>query len=134
MREFVSKFIGTLRDWYRNLGEYRQLQFVRSTTIGMAMGAIFKEFLGDANEFYKQTRHEFFEIRCCSLKKKDLEFHYNRMAAIYHALGGLNDQSIRQVYNNSLPTELQDELHRRIKSTNENLRDITLGEIHMLSL
>ncbi|KAK3225263.1 hypothetical protein Dsin_005125 [Dipteronia sinensis] len=30
LREFVSRFTGSLRDWYQALGEYRQLQFVRS--------------------------------------------------------------------------------------------------------
>lgn len=56
LREFTSRFTGTLRDWYQALGEYRQLQFVRTTSTSQAMGIIFREFLGDPDQFYKQAR------------------------------------------------------------------------------
>ncbi|KAK2640781.1 hypothetical protein Ddye_022544 [Dipteronia dyeriana] len=49
-------------------------------------------------------------------------------------LGGINDESLRQVYLNSLPTELQSELQQTIELSNRTLRDITLGEIHMFTL
>ncbi|KAK2645368.1 hypothetical protein Ddye_020563 [Dipteronia dyeriana] len=74
LKEFISRFIGSLRDWYQALREYR-----------------------------------------------------------YHALGGINDESLRQVYLNSLPTELQCELQRLVKLSNRTLRDISLGEIHMFT-
>ena len=54
--EFVSRFTGSLRDWYQALGEYIQLQFVRVTIASQAMGFIFREFLRDPNQFYKQAR------------------------------------------------------------------------------
>ncbi|KAK2665890.1 hypothetical protein Ddye_004464 [Dipteronia dyeriana] len=98
------------------------------------MGIIFREFLRDADQFYKQTRQEFFKMRCCSLHKKDIEFHYKRMSTRYHILGGINDESLRHVYMNSLPVELQDELHRKIDTSGRAFKDITLGEIHMFSL
>ena len=60
MREFVSRFTGSLRDWYQTLGEYRQLQFVRAPSTSQAIGSIFREFLGDPDQFYKQARREFF--------------------------------------------------------------------------
>ncbi|KAK2634647.1 hypothetical protein Ddye_029439 [Dipteronia dyeriana] len=83
LREFVSRFTGSLRDWYQALGEYRQLQYM----------------------FFR-----------------------------YHALGGINDESLRQVYLNSLPKELQGELQRTIELSNKTLRDITFREIHMFTL
>ncbi|KAK2662931.1 hypothetical protein Ddye_001505 [Dipteronia dyeriana] len=78
--------------------------------MSQAMGILFREFLGDASQFYKQTSQEFFEIRYCSFDRRDIDFHYRRMSFLYHALGGINDKSLRQVYLNSLPTELQDKL------------------------
>ncbi|KAK2639413.1 hypothetical protein Ddye_027208 [Dipteronia dyeriana] len=63
LREFVSRFTGSLRDWYRALREYRQLQLVRCGSVSQAMGIVFREFLGDASQFYKQTRQKFFEMR-----------------------------------------------------------------------
>ncbi|KAK1556952.1 hypothetical protein Q3G72_015133 [Acer saccharum] len=134
LREFVSRFTGSLRDWYQALGEYRQLQFVRADSVSQAMGHIFKEFLGDPTHFYTQTKQEYFEMRCCSLKQKDIQFHYSRMSGRYHILGGINDPSLKHVYINSLPSELQDELHRKIESSGRTIPDITLGEIHMFTL
>ncbi|KAK2654313.1 hypothetical protein Ddye_014169 [Dipteronia dyeriana] len=133
LREFVSRFTGSLRDWYQALGEYRQLQLVRCGSVSIATGIIFKEFLGDVSQFYKQTRQEFFEMTVCSLNKKDIDFHYRRMSFRYHALGGVNDETLRQVYLNSLPSELQGELQRLIEFSGKSLREITLGEIHMFT-
>ncbi|KAK3183218.1 hypothetical protein Dsin_030504 [Dipteronia sinensis] len=134
LREFVSHFTGSFRDWYQALGEYKQLQSIRSQSISHAMGIIFREFLGDPDQFYKQARQEFFDLRCCSLKKKDVEYHYKRMSGRYHILGGINDQSLKHVYVNSLPTELQEELQRRIDTSGRSFNDITLGGIHMFTL
>ncbi|KAI9157027.1 hypothetical protein LWI28_015671 [Acer negundo] len=134
LREFVSRFIGSLRDWYQALGEYRQLQIVRAASTFAVMDIIFREFLGDPDQFYKQARQEFFEMRCCLLRKKDIDFHYTRMSSRYHILGGINNKSLKNVYVNSLPAELQDELHRRIDSSGRPFTHITLGEIHMFTL
>ncbi|KAK2638568.1 hypothetical protein Ddye_026363 [Dipteronia dyeriana] len=133
LREFVSRFTGSLRDWYQALGEYRQLQLVRCGSVSIATGIVFREFLGDAFQFYKQIRQEFFEMRVCSLDKGDIDYHYRRMSFRYHALGGINDETLRHVYLNSLPTKLQGELQRLIEFSGKSLRDITLGEIHMFT-
>ncbi|KAK2662010.1 hypothetical protein Ddye_000584 [Dipteronia dyeriana] len=133
LREFVSRFTGSLRDWYQALGEYRQLQLVRCGSVSIATGIIFREFLGDVSQFYKQTRQEFFEMTVCSLNKEDIDYHYRRMSFRYHALGGVNDETLRQVYLNSLPSELQGELQRLIEFSGKSLREITLGEIHMFT-
>ncbi|KAK2655054.1 hypothetical protein Ddye_008106 [Dipteronia dyeriana] len=117
------------KDWYQALGEYRQLQLVRCGSVSLAMGIVFREFLRDASQLHKQTRQEFFEMRCCSLDKRDIDYHYRRMSFRYHELGGINDETLRQVYLNSLPTELQGELQRIIELSGKGLRDISLGEI-----
>ncbi|KAK0573832.1 hypothetical protein LWI29_014262 [Acer saccharum] len=56
--EFVSRFTGSVRDWYQALGEYRQLQFVRVPLASQAMRYIFREFLGDPDHIYKQARKD----------------------------------------------------------------------------
>ncbi|KAK0572267.1 hypothetical protein LWI29_028886 [Acer saccharum] len=98
------------------------------------MGYIFREFLGDPDHFYKQARQEFFDMHCCSLKRKDIEFHYRRMSQRYHTLGGINDHSLKQVCVNSLPDELQDEIQRKIDTSGHSLNDTSLGELHMYTL
>ncbi|KAK0604385.1 hypothetical protein LWI29_015176 [Acer saccharum] len=73
-------------------------------------------------------------MRYCSFKRKDIEFHYRRMSQRYHTLGGINDHSLKQVYVNSLPDELQDEIQRKIDTSGRSLNDTSLGELHMYAL
>ncbi|KAK2664064.1 hypothetical protein Ddye_002638 [Dipteronia dyeriana] len=70
---------------------------------------------------------------CCFLDKRDIDYHYRHMSFRYHALGGINDETLRHVYLNSLPTELQGELQRLIELSGRSLRDISLGKIHMFT-
>ncbi|KAK0572645.1 hypothetical protein LWI29_034803 [Acer saccharum] len=98
------------------------------------MGYIFREFLGDPDHIYKQARQEFFDMRFCSLKRKDIMFHYKRMSQRYHTLGGINDHSLKQVYVNSLPDDLQDEIQQKIDTSGRSLNDTSLGELHMYAL
>ncbi|KAL5746032.1 hypothetical protein ACOSP7_027178 [Xanthoceras sorbifolium] len=73
-------------------------------------------------------------MKCCSLKRKDLNFHFKKMSHKYYMLNGLNDETLRQVYINSLPDELQAEIHRHMASTRRDLRNTSLGEIHQIKL
>ncbi|KAL5816838.1 hypothetical protein ACOSQ3_025216 [Xanthoceras sorbifolium] len=73
-------------------------------------------------------------MKCCFLRRKDLDHYYKKMFGRYYMLNGYNDESLRQVYINSLPEELQSELQRQITSTRKNLSDITMGEIHYMAL
>ncbi|KAL5816975.1 hypothetical protein ACOSQ3_025353 [Xanthoceras sorbifolium] len=65
-------------------------------------------------------------MKCCSLKRKDLNFHFRKMSHKYYILNDLNDETLRQVYINSLPDELQDEIHRHMASTRRDLRNTSL--------
>ncbi|KAL5799393.1 hypothetical protein ACOSQ4_032277 [Xanthoceras sorbifolium] len=57
-------------------------------------------------------------MKCCSLKRKDLDHHYKKMSERYYMRN----------------EELQSELQRQIASTRRNLSDITMGEIHQMAL
>ncbi|KAK1560014.1 hypothetical protein Q3G72_021202 [Acer saccharum] len=56
------------------------------------------------------------------------------MSGRYHILGGINDHSLKHVYLNSLPAELQDKLQRKIDTSGRAIHDTTLGEIHMFTI
>ncbi|KAL5804674.1 hypothetical protein ACOSQ3_031474 [Xanthoceras sorbifolium] len=75
-----------------------------------------------------------FSIKCCSLKRKDLNHHYKKMAERFYMLNGYNDESLTQVYINSLLDELHADLQRQITATCRPLSNITLGEIHQMAL
>ncbi len=129
LREFISRTTGILQDWFASIGEYNKAQFCHLNII-QAVNAIFAEFLGDASLYSKQLRQEFFDMRYCSLKRPDIEKHYQRMAQRYYLLNACNDVNLRHTYIASLPEVLQPELHRSITATRRAMNAITIGEIH----
>ena len=83
LREFCSRFTGSLRDWFESLGEYRQLQLIQ-TTIATALTVIYEQFIGEPVAANEASRKEFHQMKCCSLKRNHLEMHYKRMSMLYY--------------------------------------------------
>ncbi|XP_058005346.1 uncharacterized protein LOC131181332 [Hevea brasiliensis] len=133
LKEFISRTISTLQDWFASIGEYHKAQFCHLNTI-QAVNAIFAKFLGDASLYSKQLRQEYFDMRCCSLKRTDIKKHYQRMAQCYYLLNGYNDVNLRHTYITSLSEALQLELHKSIVATRRAINTITIGEIHQMTL
>ncbi|KAH9698092.1 hypothetical protein KPL71_023879 [Citrus sinensis] len=46
LKEFVSRFTGSLRDWFDSLGQYRQLLYIQHPTVSAALMDIHSQFLG----------------------------------------------------------------------------------------
>ncbi|KAL0289771.1 UNVERIFIED_CONTAM: polyprotein [Sesamum radiatum] len=115
LKEFASRFTGTLRDWFQSLGDYRQVQFSQATHPSIVLGAIHQEFIGDASLINKMASQEYFAMKCCSLKRKDLDFHFKRMSEKFYMLNGLNDPNLKHVFLASLP---QRNCNRNIKKGN----------------
>ncbi|KAL0455492.1 UNVERIFIED_CONTAM: polyprotein [Sesamum latifolium] len=124
LKEFASRFTGTLRDWFQSLGDYRQVQFSQATNPSIVLGAIHQEFIGDASLINKMASQEYFAMKCCSLKRKDLDFHFKRMSEKFYMLNGLNDPNLKHVFLASLPQELQPEIQRMIASTRRMLHSL----------
>jgi len=38
LQQFSAKFSGTLWDWFHDLGDYRQMQFVNSASLSEVLG------------------------------------------------------------------------------------------------
>ena len=66
LREFCSRFTGSLRDWFESLGEYRQLQLIQ-TTIPIALAVIYEQFIGEPAVSTEASRKEYHHMKCCSL-------------------------------------------------------------------
>ncbi|KAH9649408.1 hypothetical protein KPL70_025976 [Citrus sinensis] len=47
LKEFVSRFTGSLRDWFDSLGQYRQLLYLQHPTVSAALMDIHSQFLGE---------------------------------------------------------------------------------------
>ena len=66
LRDFASKFTGSLREWFTLLGPYRQLQLIKLPSAEELLGNIYQEFIRDHTLLLTQARNEYFERKCCS--------------------------------------------------------------------
>lgn len=106
LRKFSSRFTGTLREWFQSLGEYRQ-QMTFNWTVDQFLNTLHQEFIRDIALYNKLAQQKYFAMKCCSLKKKDLDFHFKRMEELYYALNDYNDPNLKHVFIASLPDDIQ---------------------------
>ncbi|QHO08450.1 polyprotein [Arachis hypogaea] len=124
---------GNFREWINNFSEYERLQLINSTS-PQFLGVLHQEFVGDIIIIQKRNSQEYFEMKCCSLNKKDLEKHYKRMAAKYYPLGENSNPPLKQVFMTSLPNELQPKLQQMMMTLRKEVTTTTIGEIYQLAL
>ncbi|XP_048228811.1 uncharacterized protein LOC125369772 [Ricinus communis] len=129
-----DRFTGTLREWFSHLSEYQQLQFVQLGSITQALAQIHQQFLGDYNLIFRQRKQEYFDRKCCSMKRKDLEVHYVHMSKLYYELAGPNSDDLKYTFVSSLPEEMHPEIQRMMTETHRDITHISLGEIWQFTL
>lgn len=56
------------------------------------------------------------------------------MEELYYILNGYNDPNLKQVFITSLPEEIHPELHRVVQNLQKNVKTMTLGEIHQMTI
>ncbi|KAH9780668.1 hypothetical protein KPL71_008167 [Citrus sinensis] len=101
LKEFVSRFTGSLHDWFDSLGQYRQLLYLQHPTVSA---------------------------------RSDLHYHFKRMSALFHKIGGINDHTLKHVFLSSLPEELQPEIRRQIANAQLDINNLSLGRLFQLAL
>nr|KYP69503.1 polyprotein [Cajanus cajan] len=129
IEEFGCRMTGILKEWYANLGPVRQNTFHDLGNTAAVLGAIHEEFIGDGVLTDRKIRQEFFEMKSCSLKMKDLDKHYLRMVKRFYLLNGLNNPSLKSTYVSSLPAEIQPELARMAVAVNKDFTALTMGRM-----
>ncbi|KAH9671210.1 hypothetical protein KPL70_017273 [Citrus sinensis] len=134
LKEFVSRFTGSLRDWFDSLGQYRQLLYLQHPTVSAALMDIHSQFLGEPAAIFATARKEYLQMRCCSMQRSDLHYHFKRMSALFHKIGGINDYTLKHVFLSSLPEELQPEIHRQIANAQLDINNLSLGRLFQLAL
>jgi len=130
IEEFCARMTGTLKEWYQSIGTVNQDLLHRMESTDAVISAIHFEFLGNIDTVNKEIRKEYFEMKCCSLKMKDIERHFQRMQQRFYLLNGYNDPSLKNTYVSSLPEEVQGEMYRMFNMQNKEITQMTLGEIH----
>ena len=73
-------------------------------------------------------------MRCCSLKIKDLDRHFQRMNQRFYLLNGLNDPSLKNTYVASLPEEIKLELNKMVAAAQMDFSTMSMGQIHQFTL
>ena len=112
LREFYTRFTGSLRDWFDSFGQYRQLQFIQIPDVSQALALLHDQFIGEPSSTFEAVRRDYVNMKCCSLNTKDLHYHYKCMSLPYYKLNGFNDATLRHVFMASLLEELQPEVQR----------------------
>ncbi|XP_057949994.1 uncharacterized protein LOC131144997 [Malania oleifera] len=74
------------------------------------------------------------KIKCCFLKRKDLEKHYNLISQRYYTLCELDDINLKQAYLNSLPNPLGEEVLRELQMSGKRLENTSLGKLYQSAL
>ncbi|KAH9792718.1 hypothetical protein KPL71_004246 [Citrus sinensis] len=133
LRELATRFMGSLRDWFDTLGEYRQLQFVQLPNVSTALSVIHEQFIGESAAVFEAARRDYLNMKCCSLNSKDLDFHYKQMSILFYKLNGFNDPTLKHVFLASLPEELQPDIQRQLTSLNLTIDNISLGKIFQIA-
>jgi hypothetical protein len=111
-----------------SLGPYRQIQIVQFSYDDF-FGMLYREFVGDLGLLHRHMQGEYFKMKCCSLKPKNIYRHIKRMSERFYVLNGINDPSLKRVFFASFPEELQHDMERLIQSTNRNFDTFGLGEL-----
>ncbi|KAL5564654.1 hypothetical protein UlMin_027818 [Ulmus minor] len=132
--QFVSRFTGILQDWWINLGEYRQIQFLQIASVELALDHIYVEFCGQEAQVTERQRAEFFKMKCYSMQQKDLEKHYREMTERFYLIGGVDDPNLKQALLSSIPDPLGEETFRLLSTSGKTLQNTTLGELYQLVL
>ncbi|KAL4649979.1 hypothetical protein ACB092_01G052900 [Castanea dentata] len=128
--KFVARLTGRLRQWWINLGEYRQRQAAQSNTLDDFFTILHNEFLGSLAHYTEVARDEFLIMKCCSFERKDLEKHFDRMSSRYYAFNGMDDVNSKHTFLNSFPEPLGDETLRMMNLQKITLQQASLGEIY----
>ncbi|KAJ9550757.1 hypothetical protein OSB04_014802 [Centaurea solstitialis] len=132
VKRFLTRIQGRLRDWYMSLGEYRQMQLLQSPSPEALLHTIYAEFIGNPIEHTVRAREEFLKMKCCSFRLKDLETHYNNMSKRFYCLNGIDDTNLKQVFLNSFPPSLANEVYRTLETKNITVTQTTLGELYQM--
>ena len=134
LREFYTRFTGSLRDWFDSFGQYRQLQFIQIPDVSQALALLHDQFIGEPSTTFEAVRRDYLNMKCCSLNTKDLHYHYKRMSLLYYKLNGFNDATLRPVFLASLPEELQLEIQRQLAAHKLNIDTLSLGKLFQIAM
>ncbi|KAK8504932.1 hypothetical protein V6N12_033186 [Hibiscus sabdariffa] len=127
LTEFVSRFTGTLRDWWNSLSQPDQVAFLTRQNFSEIMQVLHTFFLGNQEDIKTLKRKEFFKRKCCSSEKTDLQRHFTVMTKLFYFLGA--DLNLKHTILASIPEVLQNAVTRHLQNSGRKVENLTIGEI-----
>ena len=121
--KFMARITGRLKEWWINLGEYKQRQAAQCNTLEDFFTIFHNEFLSSVTYYTEVAQEEFLLMKCCSFERKDLEKHFDKMSRRYYSFNGMDGANAKHTFLNSLPEPLGDETLCMM-----NLQKITLQQ------
>ncbi|KAK8479892.1 hypothetical protein V6N11_074086 [Hibiscus sabdariffa] len=127
LTEFVSRFTGTLRDWWNSLSQQDHVAFLTRQNFSEIMQILHTFFLGNQEDIKTLKRKEFFKRRCCSSEKTDLQRHFTVMTKLFYFPGA--DPNLKRTILASIPEVLQNAVTRHLQNSGRRVENLTIGEI-----
>ncbi|KAF8011959.1 hypothetical protein BT93_I0169 [Corymbia citriodora subsp. variegata] len=92
-----------------------------------AIQIIHMYFIGKLEDSKELKRKEFFDRKCCSLRRKDLDRHFQAMIKLFYLLGA--DWNLKPIFLASIPKELSQAAKKTLQQRQKTITEATLGEI-----
>ncbi|KAK8568400.1 hypothetical protein V6N12_006953 [Hibiscus sabdariffa] len=127
LTEFISRFTGTLKDWWNSLSQPDQVAFLTRQNFSEIMQVLHTFFLGNQEDIKTLKRKEFFKRKCCSSEKTDLQRHFTVMTKLFYFLGA--DLNLKHTILASIPEVLQNAVTRHLQNNGRKVENLTIGEI-----
>ncbi|KAL4388769.1 hypothetical protein GQ457_09G024330 [Hibiscus cannabinus] len=127
LSEFVSRFTGTLRDWWNTVSQPDQVIFLTRQNFPEVLQILHTVFLGNQDDLKALKKKEFFKRKCCSPEKNDLQKHFTIMTKLFYFLGA--DSNLKHTILASIPEILQNAVLRHLQRVGKRVENLTIGEI-----
>ena len=89
-------------------------------------------FIGDVKESRETKRKEFFQMKCLSYERKDINKHFKRMTKLFYILGA--EINLKQAFISSLPKSLAEGAGIYIHNKYGSILNLTIGQMRQAVL
>ncbi|OMO87787.1 Zinc finger, CCHC-type [Corchorus capsularis] len=129
---FTSRWTGFLKQFWDGIGEQGQAWGRAITSFTKFIDEVKQVFCGQQSYHTEKLRQEFFQLKCCSLKRRDLDRHYQQFCRYFFQLGPPYDANLKYHLINSVPEDLKDRTLLDIEAARIDINSLWVGDIYKL--
>ena len=124
---FIAHLSGILKDWWTTIGDADKMMFLTRKDFMENIHLLHLTFIGNVRESQETKRKEFFQMKCLSYDRHDLNKHFKKMTKLFYSLGA--DINLKQAFISSLPKSLADGAEMYIHNKYGSILNLTPGQI-----